>query len=209
MHTIRSFIAIPLSGEVQRAARKMLRELRGEKDGMKWVPEDNLHLTLKFLGDVVDRDVPSVCRVVRDCCSQVEPFDLELQGCGGFPNLERPRVVWAGIEQGGDSLATLVTSLEKGLASLGFRPDSRDYRPHLTLGRAGSSGRFASADIVRKDEANARSMVRPDASQPSASVCQFLGSRRPTYNVMARIPLGADAQSMDDEADDDFDEDET
>lgn len=207
MHTIRSFIAIPLSGEVQRAARKMLRELRGEKDGMKWVPEDNLHLTLKFLGDVVDRDVPAVCRVVRDCCSQVEPFELELQGCGGFPNLERPRVVWAGIQQGGESLATLVNSLEKGLATLGFRPDSRDYRPHLTLGRAGSSGRFASAEIVEKMK---RMQDRVLGLMPVSQVrvyASFLDRGGPTYNVMDRIPLGAAAHQIDDEADDDIDDD--
>ena len=87
---------------------------------MKWVPEDNLHLTLKFLGDVVDRDVPQVCNAIRQCCETISPFELEFEGTGGFPCDDRPRVIWAGITVGGEILVDLVTRLEKDLAKLEF-----------------------------------------------------------------------------------------
>jgi 2'-5' RNA ligase len=205
MHTIRSFIAIPLTGEVQRAAKKLSREMRGVDDGMKWVPEDNLHLTLKFLGDVVDREVPHVCRVIREACEPAGEFELEFAGTGGFPSDERPRVVWAGITEGGDELIDLVTRLEAGLAKLGFKPESRDYRPHLTLGRSGS--RPPSPEVLAKI---ARFKTRRLGTMVVDEVrlyASYLDKGGPTYNVMDKIRLGADASSYlddDDEPDDDL-----
>lgn len=194
MHTIRSFIAIPLTGEVQRAARKLARELQGEKDGMRWVPDDNLHLTMKFLGDVVDRDVPQVCKVMRECCEAIDPFELKLEGTGGFPSGDRPRVVWAGITEGGESLIDLVTRLELGLAKLGFKPEPRDYRPHLTLGRVRSGSRAASQEVVDKVARfkNRRlGILEVDQVRLYAS---YLDKEGPTYNVMDKIYLGADVE---------------
>jgi RNA 2',3'-cyclic 3'-phosphodiesterase len=199
MHTIRSFIAIPLSGEVQRAVRKIARELHGEKDGMKWVPEDNLHLTLKFLGDVVDRDVPQVCKVIRECCQSTPPFELEFEGTGGFPSDERPRVVWAGITSGGESLIDLVARLETGLAKLGFKPEPRDYRPHLTLGRVRSGTRSASEEVVEKVlrfKHRRLGLLLVDQVRLYAS---FLDKAGATYNVMDTIWLGADADEIEDD----------
>jgi len=194
MHTIRSFIAIPLTGEVQRAARKLARELQGEKDGMRWVPDDNLHLTLKFLGDVVDRDVPQVCKVIRECCEAIDPFELKFEGTGGFPSGDRPRVVWVGITEGGESLIALVTRLELGLAKLGFKPEPRDYRPHLTLGRVRSGSRAASQEVVDKVARfkNRRlGVLEVDQVRLYAS---YLDKEGPTYNVMDKIYLGANVE---------------
>jgi len=198
MHTIRSFIAIPLTGEVQRAARKIVRELQDEKDGMKWVPEDNLHLTLKFLGDVVDRDVPQVCKVIRECCESTPPFELELSGTGGFPNAERPRVVWAGIVDGGEILVDLVTRLEKGLAKLGFKPEPRDYRPHLTLGRVRSGSRAASAEVVEKVARFKNRRMGTLAVEQVRLYASYLDKSGTSYHVMDRIDLG-DAPTHDEE----------
>ncbi|MGV3485895.1 MAG: RNA 2',3'-cyclic phosphodiesterase [Planctomycetaceae bacterium] len=203
MHTIRSFIAIPLSGEVQRAARKLARELHGEKDGMKWVPEDNLHLTLKFLGDVVDRDVPQVCKVIRECCQPIPPFELEFEGTGGFPSDERPRVIWAGICSGGEYLVELVSRLEKELAKLGFKPEPRDYRPHLTLGRVRSGSRAASPEVVAKV---ARFKRRRLGTMPVEQVrlySSYLDKSGPSYHVMDTVYLGGEPDSVDDDFADD------
>jgi len=200
MHTIRSFIAIPLAGEVQRAARKIARELQGEKDGMKWVPEDNLHLTLKFLGDVVDRDIPQVCKVIRESCQSIVPFELELEGTGGFPNDERPRIVWAGIVSGGDFLIDLVAQLEASLATLGFKPEPRDYRPHLTLGRTRSGS--ASPEVVEKIKRFKRRRLGILPVDQVRLYASFLDKEGTTYNVMDKIPLGANADAFDEELDD-------
>lgn len=190
MHTIRSFIAIPLSPEVQRSAKRLLRDLRQEKDGMKWVPEDNLHLTLKFLGDVVDREVPAVCQAIRQVTQRFEPFELEFSGTGGFPTAQRPRVIWAGVHAGGDSLVELVTALEIELAELGFKREPRDYRPHLTLGRVRSGSRSASEEVVqrlvRQQDRHLGSMV----AENLRLYASFLDKAGPTYQVMDTIALG-------------------
>lgn len=191
MHTIRSFIAIPLSPPVQKAARKLMRDLREEQDGVKWVPEDHLHLTLKFLGDVVDREVPQVCEKIRAACRGVEPFELEFSGTGGFPHEDRPRVIWAGITAGGEPLVELVTSLEKNLAELGFKPEPRDYRPHLTLGRLRSGSRQASADVVQRLQRHRDRQLGVMPVEQVRLVASYLDKTGPSYHVMDTIDLGA------------------
>ena len=79
---IRSFIAIPLAPGVRSNAIKLIRKLSESDDGIKWVPTDNLHLTLKFLGDVENTDVPDICNALSDICDQFEPFELNFRGTG-------------------------------------------------------------------------------------------------------------------------------
>lgn len=214
MHTIRSFIAIPLTGEVQRAARKIARELRSENDGMKWVPDDNLHLTLKFLGDVVDRDVPQVCNVIRECCQGTPQFEIEVEGTGGFPSDQRPRVVWAGITSGGESLVELVTRLEAGLAKLGFKPEPRDYRPHLTLGRVRSGSRAAAPEVVNKVVRFKHRRLGTMLVDQIRLYASYLDKEGPSYHVMDTVGLGGamddaeDELAQDDADDEDFGDDD-
>lgn len=193
MHTIRSFIAIPLSPEVQRSAKRLMRDLRQEKDGIKWVPEDNLHLTLKFLGEVIDRDVPAVCLAIRNVCQHIDPFVLEFAGAGGFPTSDRPRVIWAGIVNGSEPLVALVSALETELAKLGFKPEPRDYRPHLTLGRVKSSSRAAGDEVIERVQRYADRKLGAMAADQVKLIASFLDREGPTYNVMDTIWLGRPA----------------
>ncbi len=190
MHTIRSFVAIPLSPEVQRSARRLLRDLRQEKDGVKWVPEDNLHLTLKFLGEVVDREVPQVCQAIRRASASIEPFELEFSGTGGFPSAEKPRVIWVGISSGGEALIDLVTALERELAGLGFKPEPRDYRPHLTLGRVKSSSRTASAEVAERIARYEKRVLGAMPAEQLRLYASYLDKTGPSYHVMDTIPIG-------------------
>ncbi|MCG8651806.1 MAG: RNA 2',3'-cyclic phosphodiesterase, partial [Pirellulales bacterium] len=135
MKTIRSFIAIPLAGEIRRGAVGLIQRLRQQDDGIKWVPTDNLHLTLKFLGEVDNIEIPNVCGVLRRVTEKIVPFELSFAGTGGFPEIERPRILFAGVRDESQTLCELVADLETHLADLGFKPEPRDYRPHLTLGR--------------------------------------------------------------------------
>ncbi len=190
MHTIRSFIAIPLSAAVSKNARHLVRELSREKDGIKWVPVDNLHLTLKFLGDVVDREVPAVCRAVRQVCSELFPFEIEFVGTGGFPSTDRPRVLWGGITRGGEELIELVSALEIALAELGFKPDGRDYRPHLTLGRVRSGSRTASADVIERLTKWAHRPLGEMRAEEVRIYASYLDKAGASYHVMDRVRLG-------------------
>lgn len=206
MHTIRSFIAIPLSPEVQRNARRLLRDLRQGKDGIKWVPEENLHLTLKFLGDVVDRDVPQVCQAIRRASEAIAPFELEFAGTGGFPSADRPRVIWAGVPRGGEELIQLVSVLEKELADLGFKPEPRDYRPHLTLGRVRSGSRAASAEVVERVSRHENRSLGVMAAEQLRLYASYLDKAGPSYHVMDTIYLGEPAVAADDDGWDDDEE---
>lgn len=203
MHTIRSFIAIPLSAQVGKTARNLIRDLSQEKDGVKWVPTDNLHLTLKFLGDVIDREIPAVCQAIRRVCRDQQPFTLEFSGTGGFPTADRPRVLWAGITQGGEELIELVSALETELADLGFKPEPRDYRPHLTLGRVRSGSRSASEEVIERLTRNANRYLGQMPAEQVRLYSSFLDKSGPSYHVMDTIPLGMAADGDEDAEDDD------
>ncbi len=187
MNTIRSFIAIPMETEVAREAIRLIKRLREPGDGIKWVPTDNLHLTLKFLGEVNNTEVPRVCQVVRDVCDAHPPFELKFSGAGGLPAIDRARVIHAGVEDATGSLTEIVMSLEKKLADLGFKPEPRDYRPHLTLGRA--KGRRASEAVVERvkqeSDCNLGSMFVNEVQM----IASFLDKKGPTYQVMDTIDL--------------------
>lgn len=187
MNSIRSFIAIPMDPEVARATARLIDRLRQPGDGIKWVPTDNLHLTLKFLGDVHNTEVPRVCEVLGKVCGGFEPFELLFHGAGGLPALDRARVLYAGVEDPSGTLTSIAMALERELAELGFKPEPRDYRPHLTLGRA--KARKASEEVVQR----VRSETETDLGSMWVSevqlIASFLDKHGPTYQVMDTVDL--------------------
>ena len=189
MKNIRSFIAIPLAPEVRRAAIRLIKRLSNPDDGIKWVPTDNLHLTLKFLGEVDNTEVPRVCDVLCEVCEAHEPFELNFFGTGGFPDIERPRVLYAGVEDPSQSLTQIVMDLERELAELGFKPEPRDYTPHLTLGRTKSGSRRATSEVIERlkgDQSTQLGSMRVDKVHLFAS---FLDKGGPTYQIMDTVSL--------------------
>lgn len=187
MQTIRSFIAIPIDPPIRKAAATLVQRLSEPDDRMKWVPNENLHLTLKFLGDVENTEIPRVCDLVRQCCEPIKPFQLHFRGAGGFPTADRPRVVWAGITEGGDPLVRLVASLEKELATLGFKPEPRDYQPHLTLGRTRGGSRRGSPETAERIAANADFELGAMQAEAACLFASYLDKHGPSYHVMDTI----------------------
>ncbi len=107
---------------------------------MKWVAPANLHLTLKFLGDIPAGDLPAVGAALRGALAgSGGPFVLGLEGVGAFPSASSPRVVWVGVTQGREALTGLAARVQEALGPLGFPPEARGFSPHLTLGRCRSS----------------------------------------------------------------------
>lgn len=136
MRRLRTFIAIELSGSVLAKAGQAVKLLQTSGAEVNWVDTRNMHLTLKFLGDVPETETPEICRVVADAASKVEPFEIICRGLGAFPKVDAPRAIWIGIEQGKEELIELHAALEKGLhEELGFSKENRRFQPHLTLGR--------------------------------------------------------------------------
>ena len=133
---IRSFIAV----EIPESARAYLAGLQaGLKRScscpVKWVEPGNMHLTLKFLGNVDTGLIPEVRRAMDAAASSSSRCRLEVTGVGSFPGGDRIRVIWAGLAGEVDILQHLQAALDNGLAGLGFPPEERPFRPHLTLGR--------------------------------------------------------------------------
>jgi 2'-5' RNA ligase len=112
-----------------------IERLRPVAAGIAWVAADNLHVTLKFLGEVEDGRVDPVLEALRAAVAASEPFDLDVRGLGAFPSPGRPRVLWAGIDRGAQALAAVAGRVEAALTRLGFAPEGRPFAAHVTLGR--------------------------------------------------------------------------
>jgi len=102
--------------------------------GVKWVEPENLHLTLKFLGDTPDTLVQEVEDAIYESCQGIEPFKMAIQGVGCFPTKQRPRAYWAGLTKS-KSLETLQTNIAERIEALGFEPEEKKFVPHLTVAR--------------------------------------------------------------------------
>jgi len=137
MSNIRSFIAVDLGDEGIRrklvAAQGLLSRAGAD---LKLVEEENIHVTLRFLDNVPKGDIDRLTEELSTV--EFKPFRAEIRGIGVFPALSRPRVVWAGFKKGGEELEDLFQRIEPRVRSLGIRPDSNPFHPHLTLARVGS-----------------------------------------------------------------------
>jgi len=138
MERMRSFIAIELPPEIKLELARLQQALK--EDGqprIKWVNPQGIHLTLKFLGNIDPAVVGGITGAMTDAASTISPFTLDLRQPGAFPNLERVQVVWVGLGGELEVLKKLQQSLESKLAKLGFPPEKRPFKPHLTLARLG------------------------------------------------------------------------
>lgn len=148
MAVIRAFIAVELPDALNTALEKASNQLQEELPGspVRWVPVNNIHLTLKFLGDVSDNNIPVLQTILKTEAASHHIFEVSIGGFGVFPNPFRPRVLWVGVEAP-DELMSLQRRIEVETARLGYAPDQRKFNPHLTLGRV---SRNASPGQVRK-----------------------------------------------------------
>lgn len=132
---MRIFIALNLNKKERQRVLRAARPLRDEELPVRWVEEDNLHLTLKFLGEVRAERVPAVEEAMARVGEGTAAFTLTLGGFGAFPTIRRPRVLWLGADAS-PALRCLKQDLEWGLTDCGFEAETRAFHPHMTLGRA-------------------------------------------------------------------------
>jgi 2'-5' RNA ligase len=132
---VRSFVAILLSDEVRAAVAREIERLRAAAPRVGWVAPENLHLTLKFLGEIPPDALAQVKEALAEAVQGATPFALAFHGLGAFPGLVRPRVLWVGVALGGPEARALQERVEVALARRGFPPEPRPWSPHLTIGR--------------------------------------------------------------------------
>jgi 2'-5' RNA ligase len=136
---MRIFIALNLNKKERQRVARAARPLRDGELPVRWVEEDDLHLTLKFLGEVRSERVTAVEQAIARVGEGTVPFFLTLGGFGAFPTIRRPRVLWLGVDAS-PALRCLKQDLEWGLTECGFDAETRAFHPHMTLGRADPSG---------------------------------------------------------------------
>ena len=188
---MRCFIAVELDSFIRDnlgALRKQLQtELWGYDKGIKWVKSENLHVTVKFLGDVDDNKIMDICNACDDAASEHSAFDIEVGSAGYFPLKASARVIWAGVTQGAKELTGLFASVENNIEPLNFPRDNKQFSPHITLARIKNSenGRKA-ASIIDQLE------THPFGIQAVEALTIFtsdLTSNGPVYEVVHRAKL--------------------
>ncbi len=184
---MRSFIAIDLSSPVRESLAKLQTELKKCGADVRWVKPENIHLTLKFLGNIGEQTIDGIVKMVERCCKGLNIFDIEVSGVGVFPHVRAPRVLWAGIS-GDGALEELQRKIEDGAASLGFERENRRFAPHLTLGRFRSSaGKRTLTDKIEQYKDNKFGPVTVDSVMIMRS---DLGPGGAKYTKVAVVPLG-------------------
>jgi 2'-5' RNA ligase len=137
---LRSFIAVEVSPEIQKAISQSLASLQKTlaKPMIRWVAPQNVHLTLKFLGDVSPANLEQLADALKLETNAHPAFSMQVGGVGAFPNSHRARVIWVGLEAP-PALAALQRGVEAACASLGYPAEDRSFSPHLTVGRVGQN----------------------------------------------------------------------
>jgi len=131
----RLFIAANISEQTRSLIRAVQSELHFLKNDIRFVYPINVHLTLKFLGDVQEKRISQIIDLVESSVSSFQNFTYICEGTGIFPNAKRPRVLWLGITDGSEYLKQLATLLNKTLKDMPVKQEDKEYRSHITLGR--------------------------------------------------------------------------
>ncbi len=187
---MRLFVALEMSPEVRESIAALIRELKPLDESWKWTRAENLHVTLKFLGEVPESRIDRVVAVLRTI-SFSESLVLHFRELGFFPNERRPRVLWTGVHAPA-ALSTLAANIEETLGSIGVPREERAYTPHLTLarskeGRVSRGLRDAFAAAAGNDfgtiAASAFHLIRSELKSSGAeytTLASFPGNQKPT-----------------------------
>ncbi len=186
---VRTFVAVELAPRLKKQVERLITRLSSQGAGVKWVETENLHITLKFLGEIDNPEVPQVCRAVAQAVAPYDPFELELEGVGAFPRLQRPRVLWVGVGRGREQLQQLQRDIEDRLYKLGYPREARPYEPHLTIGRVKRAG--PEMDRLAQ-ELERHKQFAPGAMWVEEAVvfASQLGRGGPTYTPLGHLALG-------------------
>jgi 2'-5' RNA ligase len=186
---MRCFVAVDVSEEVRAAMARAQAGLRAAapRADVRWVAPAAFHMTLAFLGEIPDADVPALAHALEPAAARRRAFGLAARGVGGFPSPRRPRVVWAGVSGGVGELAGLAAETQAALVPFGFVPEKRDFRAHVTIGRVRSPRDLA--PLAAALEAGAGLEL---GAWTAGEVVLYRSRLRPTgavYEAVSRLPL--------------------
>jgi 2'-5' RNA ligase len=187
---MRTFVAVELNDECRRRLAGAIEKLRGHAGGVRWVDPAIIHLTLKFIGELSEQDLPAAISAISSAAAASQPFRMRIAGIAGFPQRGKPRVIHSPVEEPTGTLAALAGAIDRALLeALGIERESRSFSAHITIGRAKGT-----RDCPRVEELAA---VVPDADFGEVavdSVVLMKSELRPTgpiYTPIERMKLGA------------------
>ncbi len=185
--SIRSFIALELNDEVRAKLADLLTALRQKNAVVKWVEPENLHLTLKFLGEVPEGQIAKVKTALQWVAQSLAAFEFRVKGTGGFPDLRRPRVLWVGVDAI-PPLMQLQGLVETAMEQLGFAPEGRAYHPHITIGRVKAPTNINKVAAVMNQH---KDTVFGTVSATHLTLFRSDLSREgPNYTPLVQLPFG-------------------
>lgn len=187
----RLFVAVPLPSDAAASCRAVVEAVRGGSAGRapRWVELSGLHVTLRFLGPTPAALVPAVADAVRTAVAGRPAFELELAGAGAFPSAARPRVLWLAIARGGSELEALARGLNGPLEPLGWPPDDRPFRPHLTVARTDAASHADGQAAAWALEEAARDWRTRFTADRVTLFRSHLGRGPSKYEPLLEVPL--------------------
>jgi 2'-5' RNA ligase len=189
---MRTFIAINLSREIKDYLCRLQEKLKLAQADVKWVRPENIHLTLKFLGEIDDKTKENVTKLMEDISKDKTPFYLNIASIGAFPRITSPRVIWVGIDKGDVKVKEIAKELEEKLSGIGIPVEDKPFSSHITIGRTRSSkNRKALVNnlIALKDTAKEEI---PELYVDKITLFKStLAPKGPIYEVLKEAPLGA------------------
>ncbi len=186
MALLRAFIASELPAPLQDSIFSATGDLRKTLgDGLiRWVPAHNVHLTLKFLGDVSTSSLELIKQMMEAEAAQFPAFDVQVEGLGCYPSLRHPRVLWIGLTAPAE-LASLQRAIEAASARLGYESEERDFSPHLTIGRVRQN--VSSGDVHKIRTAMEGCRIGSLGSTRVDAIHLFKSELRPEGSVYTRL----------------------
>ena len=135
---MRAFIAIELSPDLRKRLASLEEQLKSSGADVKWVKPENIHLTLKFLGEIDERQLGEITKIIQETAGKNKPFYIRLASPGAFPKTNFPRVIWIGIDKGDSETKQIAKALEEEIVKVGIPQENRPFSSHITLGRVRS-----------------------------------------------------------------------
>jgi len=178
---MRTFLAIEIPEQIKRKVDQLITQEKKNQLPIKWTKFENLHITMKFLGEIEESKKLEIIPVLERTCKPFAPFNINLEGIGCFPHPGNPRVLWIGVKLGVAALTAIACGIEKDLSAIGFMKD-KDFHAHLTIGRT--------RKFCKVDSFLAKPFTTEDFSVNSVTLFEsILKPEGPIYSTLKKFNL--------------------
>ncbi|MFH1458344.1 MAG: RNA 2',3'-cyclic phosphodiesterase [Candidatus Omnitrophota bacterium] len=187
---MRTFIAIELPEEIKESLAQLQGRLKDSKADVKWVEPKNIHLTLKFLGEINDEQLREITKILEQVAEKNVGFQMRISSIGVFPKMNFPRVIWVGLDKGDSETKKIATDLEERIIAVGIPREKQTFSSHITIGRVKSS--FNRDELVNCLKAIDSLEGKEFVVQKIILFKSILTPKGPTYEALKVASLKAD-----------------